>query len=68
LNNETAVWVAPYVTDNVGIQKLQKPDIQNNTQLAPGTYALSYQATDWSNNKAYCTFTITVNKRIPGMI
>ncbi len=58
--NTTATWVAPTASDNC-------PGVSFTSNFAPGSTfskgvtTVNYTATDASNNKTTCTFTVTVN-------
>ncbi len=58
----TISWTAPTATDNCCTPTVtQTAGPANGSCLAPGSYTVTYTATDLKGNKAYCTFTITVN-------
>jgi HYR domain/Lectin C-type domain/Secretion system C-terminal sorting domain len=58
----TISWTAPTATDNCGVPTItQIAGPTNGSCLAPGTYTVTYRATDAKGNYVHCTFTITVN-------
>jgi hypothetical protein len=58
----TISWTAPSATDNCGVPTItQTAGPTNGSCLAPGTFTVTYKATDAKGNSATCTFTITVN-------
>lgn len=60
--NELRVnWNPPVATDNSG----NTPAIRSNNQpgslfLVPGSYEITYKATDQAGNFSYCSFRITI--------
>lgn len=58
----TITWTSPTVTDNSGVA----PNIsifgvsEAPVRLSEGIYHVTYTATDQANNKAVCSFSITV--------
>jgi hypothetical protein len=58
----TVSWTAPTATDNCGVPTItQTTGPTNGSCLTPGTYGVTYKATDAKGNVATCTFIITVN-------
>ncbi len=57
----TVSWTAPTATDNCGTPTVtQTAGPSNGSCLAPGTYTVTYKATDAKGNSVTCSFTITV--------
>ncbi len=55
-------WTAPTATDNCSTATVtQTAGPANGSCIAPGTYTVTYKATDAKGNTATCSFTITVN-------
>jgi HYR domain/Lectin C-type domain/Secretion system C-terminal sorting domain len=58
----TISWTPPSATDNCSVPTItQTTGPTNGSCLAPGTYGVTYKATDAKGNVETCTFTITVN-------
>ena len=58
----TISWATPIATDNCGTPTVtQTAGPTNGSCLAPGSYGVTYKATDAKGNVATCSFTITVN-------
>ena len=54
-------WTPPAVTDNcVGATIMQTTGPVNGTALTPGSYSVTYTATDASGNQGVCAFSINV--------
>jgi Lectin C-type domain/HYR domain/Secretion system C-terminal sorting domain len=57
----TVSWTAPTATDNCGAATVtQTAGPSNGSCIAPGTYTVTYKATDAKGNASTCTFTVTV--------
>ncbi len=59
LNGAVAIWTAPGVSDNCGVQSVTA-NYQTGTVFPVGTTTVTYTAKDNANNTATCTFTVTV--------
>jgi HYR domain/Lectin C-type domain/Secretion system C-terminal sorting domain len=58
----TISWTAPTATDNCSTPTItQIAGPTNGSCLAPGSYGVTYRATDAKGNIVHCSFTITVN-------
>ena len=58
----TVHWMVPTAIDNCGTPTIaQTAGPINGSCLAPGTYTVTYKATDAKGNVATCSFTILVN-------
>jgi Ricin-type beta-trefoil lectin domain-like/HYR domain/Secretion system C-terminal sorting domain len=54
-------WTAPTATDNCSTATVtQTAGPANGSCIAPGTYTVTYKATDAKGNSATCSFTVTV--------
>lgn len=53
-------WNMPRVTDNVGVKSLQEPEKKNNSKFDAGYYTLTFNATDFDENSATCSFRVFV--------
>lgn len=55
-------WTEPQFTDNIKISVLKKSH-EPGTILSTGEHLINYEAKDASDNKARCSFTITILPR-----
>jgi HYR domain/Lectin C-type domain/Secretion system C-terminal sorting domain len=59
-------WTVPTATDNCSTATVtQTAGPANGSCIAPGTYTVTYKATDVKGNSATCSFTVTVNTYNP---
>lgn len=56
------MWMEPHFSDNVRISALKKSH-EPGSVLSVGEHLINYEAKDSSDNKARCSFTITVFPR-----
>ncbi|KAK3098246.1 hypothetical protein FSP39_017597 [Pinctada imbricata] len=60
-SGQSVSWIQPHVWDNVGVKNLtMTPKIKSGAVWRPGIYMVEYAAVDWSGNRAYCQFSVTV--------
>jgi Bacterial Ig domain/HYR domain/Lectin C-type domain/Secretion system C-terminal sorting domain len=58
----TVSWTAPTATDNCSTATVtQSAGPSNGSCVTPGTYTVTYKATDAKGNASTCSFTVTVN-------
>jgi HYR domain/Secretion system C-terminal sorting domain len=62
---KSATWSTPTATDNCGTPVVVQASGQyKNSCFVPGTYAISYKATDAKGNISYCNFNVRAYKTL----
>ena len=61
-NTATATWTAPTATDNCALASVSS-NYASGSSFSFGTTTVTYTATDAKNNRATCSFTVTVTRQ-----